>query len=998
MVVQEAEKPDAPVEQQSGSEGAVSVSPSAPRTGPYQQVVVEENPSAKVSASSNGEKGASSLHRPKSYENVSLKENSSSSGSVQPVEEESQGVKNVSAEQGGSDLQHSGDSGASVGADSQTGPSVPPSEGGGVNQQTTSCAAESSHVDQVDEDHTDSHVQVCNSQSHPDGDSEVNGSKKIVCARESSTSVSKEEVSSEHKPQNSPHIPLRKERPPRPSVTPPSVRPKPRKRVSLLKQSKVAEEDLEQPSTSPATGEATPSQTDNTSVAADVTEPCASKVHSVGEITDPPVSKDSSVREVTKPHVTKDSSVSEVTEPNASKDNSEGQVKELHPSEDASLDEAEGTGQPQAVTDTSVPQSETPLYDVVYQEIDELEHSGHSLTTEESHSCKTKGPPDQNGTGSVLDVSDSSHESEEVKKASAGEVNHLGDSEEGSCENKRERDTSLQQEEDIAEPSLKDRDTNSAESSSQAVHNITDGQKDSPGTHAGTSEKDPISLQDVGETSFMLKEIEALLNARLGSGEAVSSVETKPRSASDAVVTSQTSDSPVRPPRPKRDKLRKLTLGSSSVDSSSTESLTSVGEPGGKKAPPKPKRKLPPGAVNRSLSDVTGLKSYVDQLSKEGDDDNKEDEEEEKPFLPPRQQSLRLSTEPKPPPLPPRNKSMERAPEDGPKQGLKPSDRDAKTSTEPSGGAADRRASAPNVGAATPIRMTRSASGAKPGKKHVARPTRKAPPPPPHPPSRPLSMNQPQGTPTPSASEGAPADRVPGYQKIANGCAGEDIDTVVPKTNVVGSVDSPSAGDVSVDHDYHEIPDHLVKELSQAQKMESPPEKSKEGTPPPDLPPRSYRPPSQLPTITTSDPQTDNSSENASLSESASSGKDTSQVTQAGSLSPEGVSDVAAHSPEDGQDHLSAEDSNSQSSQRSSRPESFCNEVLGLLQQQRPISTHSGSSHSETGSGEAPTFDQSSGSESENEDDEEKLVSCVRTCVCVCVCVCVCMCVCRGRW
>lgn len=461
----------------------------------------------------------------------------------------------------------------------------------------------------------------------------------------------------------------------------------------------------------------------------------------------------------------------------------------------------------------------------------------------------------------------------------------------------------------------------------------------------------PLTLQDVGDTCGMLKEIEDLLNERF-KGAVESESSTHATSADTDSTKVHDSSTPSRPPRPRRaNKLKHLGLDSSSVDSSSTESLTSVGL-SGKKAPPKPKRKHLPGSVSRSLSDVTGMKNIIDQL-------NKEEEEEEKPFLPPRQQSLRLPSSPKPPPLPPRNKSM-----DQPREG---------TGTCGSGSKGDAGEATPSTGAAPGAGL--GSSRGRSGRKNIPRPTRKAPPPPPHAPRR---ISTPAATPeqnqnlaAPSSSQsssGGSVDKETGYRKIVNGSspASADINTVVPKTGVVGSLDSPSAAsEESMDHDYHEIPDHLVKDLS-SQLAKVAAERLKEESPPPVLPPRSYQ----------SQPE-----EQSSHKHPEQDGKDSAETPELrtkekGTPEPQCTKDDSSHPDTSGE-------SVSHSSNESPRPASFSGASGSLLEvvgeRGRPassVSLHSGSSHSDTGSGgqEVPTFDQlSSGSEDEeNEDDEEK--------------------------
>ena len=625
--------------------------------------------------------------------------------------------------------------------------------------------------------------------------------------------------------------------------------------------------------------------------------------------------------------------------------------------------------------------SDSPVVqEALYQEIDELEQPGPKWTGS-SGGCKTgrsqgHSPGWEKGANKSQEQSCVSSRGERTKLAQGNAGG--GDDAQSVCDNlgptENHRDPPQKTGARALTATAKDSDRSSPEAEVAAKQTTTTeggGSGDEKGACGASSHPDkhnPITLQDVGETSFMLKEIEQLLNARLASGEAAAAdTESKAAEAtSDADSTGQTESTPVRPPRPRRmDKLRKLTIGS--VDSSSTESLTSIGQPG-KKAPPKPRRKhVPARQVKRSSSDITGMKSYVDQLK---DDNEGEEEAEEKPSLPPRQQSLRLNTEPKPPPLPPRNKSMEQAPE---------GQAGASASKSPEGPAkeerksGDRRSSAPSpdVAGVAPTKVVRSVtSGAGPRRKHIPRPTRKAPPPPSYPPpahvlsmsAPPPSSNPPSGA-SPSTPSSSFAEKVPGYQKITNGSvstASDDINTVVPKTAVVGNLDSPCAADVSTDHDYHEIPDHLLEDLAQNQTGQQ--EEPAEGTPPPDLPPRGYNPPAPSMPAAVKSPDPPKKEEVEACEETEADSNKTPRGKSSESFSAE-------------------EDSASQSSQVSSRPESFCSEVMGSLlhvvgERHRPPSMLSSSSHSETGSGEVevPTFDHSSASESENEDDEDRVV------------------------
>lgn len=912
VVVEENLKVGADDRQQTGSEHSLSrgACSSSQQSSSYQQVVVEENCDSSIEARHLSPAERQSTNRPQSYENVVLRQKSqnsqqqtSGSGPLRSyedivVEEKSQpdsegGDLRAKQEDFGRNGREKSDS--LLQTDS-TANSLSTDEGDDVQKRTATLNAAGQNITQVAEDRTDnaSEILLTGNGRH------CHVYTKLTDAKNSVSTHKAQEI---EPPSDQPNPPVEKHSEPglisskaeegsgdllrKPlkesspkgspsgsSPTPPPVRPKPRKRITLLRQSLVTEEDPKEQNPPAATTEGRES---------------------------------------------------------------------YHSNDSASQFEA----------------SDSPVQEALYQEIDELEQP-HLKVIESSSSCasgSSLGP----GCAGNSPGSTEENQNREQNCASGGEElklahgNVKGDDEKGLVEDGVESSQKVRARASAAPKDSGGKSPKAEVAARQAVEGgkscdqqgAVDVTRKSPETH------NPITLQDVEETSFMLKEIEQLLNVRLTSGEAAA--DSKVAEVSDTLSTSQTESSPVRPPRPKRmDKLRKLSIGS--VDSSSTESLTSTGQ-SGKKAPPKPRRKHLPGLMSRSVSDVTGMKSYVDKLN-----DNEEEEETEKPSLPPRQQSLCLSSEPKPPPLPPRNKSMEQGVGDQAASSPKLSECQIGEERKP----ADHRLSAPNVRGAAPTKVVRSStSGGRPGRKHIPRPTRKAPPPPPHPPNRPLTMSTPQSSNTSETSSICSSQKVPGYQKITNGSvsACDDINIVVPKLAVVGSIDSPCAADVSTDHDYHEIPDHLVKDLEEKDTGQQEPTKPVEGTPPPDLPPRSYNPsssPSENPTSSPSEPASEKSSDPLK----------------------EEDSEIEVETPQDkASEQLSAEDSTSQSSQLSSRPESFCSEVLGSLlhvvgDQHRPVSMHSSSSHSETGSGEVevPTFDHSSASESENEDDEDKVV------------------------
>nr|KAI8733020.1 FYVE; RhoGEF and PH domain-containing protein 6-like isoform X3 [Biomphalaria glabrata] len=175
-----------------------------------------------------------------------------------------------------------------------------------------------------------------------------------------------------------------------------------------------------------------------------------------------------------------------------------------------------------------------------------------------------------------------------------------------------------------------------------------------------SSLREEVKDEDLETTCGMLKEIEELLKTKLGEDLKLDA-ETAGFSLTETVETvdggSSSSTSPVRPPRPKHKANIVRHIGSlesltGSIDSSSTECLSTAGLPTtGKKIPPKPKRSFL-SRINRSHSDASDIKSVDSDLvcSLAPVD---------KPYLPPRSDSLRRSeslNSTTPPPLPPRNK------------------------------------------------------------------------------------------------------------------------------------------------------------------------------------------------------------------------------------------------------------------------------------------------------------------------------------------------------
>ncbi|CAL1531331.1 unnamed protein product [Lymnaea stagnalis] len=306
--------------------------------------------------------------------------------------------------------------------------------------------------------------------------------------------------------------------------------------------------------------------------------------------------------------------------------------------------------------------------------------------------------------------------------------------------------------------------------------------------------------QEPEATCGMLKEIEELLKAKLGDlkldpgGQDVKQTDSNPETLS----RDSPSSSPVRPPRPKRQAsiCRRKNTGSlesltSSLDTSSSECIHTSGlSTGGKKIPPKPKRTFV-SRVNRSHSDVSGMKPGLGDTEDNIATDMNQNTPTTKPFLPPRLDSLKrsesCSSTVTPPPLPPRNKtqSMIQSP-GGSSEGQRLSAADAETPV-------TRRTHLWDHEHNLDMSVVSGHSGTLRSSK--VRPMRKAPPPPPGPPKRSSTFS-------------------PGDVKL------QDNKDIREKETSSGRRFS-----IPDDHDYHEISDHLRV-------------KREEGSPPPELPPR----------------------------------------------------------------------------------------------------------------------------------------------------------------
>lgn len=315
-----------------------------------------------------------------------------------------------------------------------------------------------------------------------------------------------------------------------------------------------------------------------------------------------------------------------------------------------------------------------------------------------------------------------------------------------------------------------------------------------------SNEVNNIEVEEPEATCGMLKEIEELLKAKLGDLklDTVDQDIQNTEGNSETLTRDSPSSSPVRPPRPKRQAsiCRRKNTGSlesltSSLDTSSSECIHTSGlSTGGKKIPPKPKRTFV-SRVNRSHSDVSGMKPDLAGTEDNTATDMNQNTPTTKPYLPPRLDSLKRSescgSAATPPPLPPRNKpqSMIQSP-CGSIEGQRTSSADVQTPVTTKTHLWDNER---NLDMSVVSGHTGSLRSSK------VRPMRKAPPPPPGPPKRSSTFS-------------------PGDVKLQAHLAIRESE-----------VESTRRFSIPDEHDYHEISDHLRT-------------KKEEGSPPPDLPPR----------------------------------------------------------------------------------------------------------------------------------------------------------------
>ncbi|XP_046583050.1 LOW QUALITY PROTEIN: FYVE, RhoGEF and PH domain-containing protein 1-like, partial [Haliotis rubra] len=350
----------------------------------------------------------------------------------------------------------------------------------------------------------------------------------------------------------------------------------------------------------------------------------------------------------------------------------------------------------------------------------------------------------------------------------------------------------------------------------------------SPAKVSRSDEDDPSNEN----TCEMLKEIEALLSKNFGESGVLaekpkvlndvnneqnvcsevrkSTNSLERRGSSDSVKSESSPSTPLRPPRPRRaasQLLKHLSFDQPVVlkdNDSSGNKAASFKKP----CPPKPKR-TNLSRFGRSQSDVSGMLGLVEKMDSPEIDPSR-------PNVPVRHQSF--SPGDAPPPLPPRNSvrcvSMEESEIVQQLQGEVKQDK-----------------SMPPVPARTSIPPGSQAPFAKPPRvRSRTRPKRDAPPPPPgHPPAvKTKSLDQ-SGSLEKSSVQNKPADSdhrtSKQYRKI-------EISDSKKTCDVKEFVETSSDKDDSFDHDYHEIGEHPPSERS------SP---VKEVTPPPSLPPRSYR-------------------------------------------------------------------------------------------------------------------------------------------------------------
>ncbi|XP_071084148.1 FYVE, RhoGEF and PH domain-containing protein 6-like isoform X2 [Haliotis cracherodii] len=444
-------------------------------------------------------------------------------------------------------------------------------------------------------------------------------------------------------------------------------------------------------------------------------------------------------------------------------------------------------------------------------------------------------------------------------------------------------------------------------------------------------------------TCDMLKEIEALLSQNFGESGVLAekpkvlnvsseqNLDTKLRKSTDSLesqgsvdsVNSDTSPStPTRPPRPRRvasQLLKQLSFDKPVLlkdpDSSGAASFK-------KPCPPKPKR-TNLSRFGRSQSDVSGMIGLIEKLESP-------ETEPSRPNVPMRHQSF--SPGDAPPPLPPRNSvrcvSMEES-----------------ELVQEVTGEVKQEKTVPPVPARTSIPPGSQAPFAKPPRvRSRPRPKREAPPPPPaHPPAIKTKSLDRTGSLDKSSAQNKLASSDRGskqYRKI-------EISDSKKSCDVKEFVETSSDKDDSFDHDYHEIGEHPPSERT------SP---VKEVTPPPSLPPRSYR----HSTASVKPEEDEDTAEGESK-------QDSSSVKQ-GAAVPDGA-DVPK---KDTTDNLSCSSEGNQSLLSSSREENSDHLEVSTpkWQRSRPVSDTSQLSTNSSGSGD--NFSNVVGHDISSDSDEDQ--------------------------
>ncbi|XP_046357623.2 FYVE, RhoGEF and PH domain-containing protein 6-like isoform X4 [Haliotis rufescens] len=444
-------------------------------------------------------------------------------------------------------------------------------------------------------------------------------------------------------------------------------------------------------------------------------------------------------------------------------------------------------------------------------------------------------------------------------------------------------------------------------------------------------------------TCDMLKEIEALLSQNFGESGVLAekpkvlnvsseqNLDTKLRKSTDSLerqgsvdsVNSDTSPStPTRPPRPRRvasQLLKQLSFDKPVLlkdpDSSGAASFK-------KPCPPKPKR-TNLSRFGRSQSDVSGMIGLIEKLESP-------ETEPARPNVPMRNQSF--SPGDAPPPLPPRNSvrcvSMEES-----------------ELVQEVLGEVKQEKTVPPVPARTSIPPGSQAPFAKPPRvRSRPRPKREAPPPPPaHPPAIKTKSLDRTGSLDKSSSQNKLASSDRGskqYRKI-------EISDSKKSFDVKEFVETSSDKDDSFDHDYHEIGEHPPSERT------SP---VKEVTPPPSLPPRSYR----HSTASVKPEEDEDTAEGESKQDSSSVKQDAA------------VPDGADVPKKDTTDNLSCSSEGNQSLLSSSREENSDHLEVSTpkWQRSRPVSDTSQLSTNSSGSGD--NFSNVVGHDISSDSDEDQ--------------------------